>query len=167
MEQHDNPAVKIRPIRLEDAEQVNELRRHPAVMSYTMSLPSERISENQKRIESFGENDHIFVAEVNGRVVGVVGLHVGSGKERHVGAIGIMVHGDFQGQSIGRALMETVLDLADNYLMLVRTWLIVLAENHKAIHLYESLGFKIEGTLSKSIIVGGQYVDSHFMARLR
>lgn len=52
-----------------------------------------------------------------------------------------MVRRDFQNQGIGRAMLEKVLDLADNWLMLVRLELTVFADNERAVHLYESLGF--------------------------
>ena len=38
----------------------------------------------------------------------------------HGAELGILVHTDYQNQGVGTALMKTVLDLADNWLMLVR-----------------------------------------------
>ena len=60
---------------------------------------------------------------------------------RHTADVGIFVHTDWQGKGVGTALMQTVLDLADNWLMLVRVELEVFTDNVKAIHLYEKLGF--------------------------
>src|SRR3712207_5244745 len=106
----------IRPVRIEDVDDINDLRRQPGVMDYTMSLPSERIPTNRAFIEALGRDDHLMVAEVDGRVVGMAGLHVAAGKRRHVAGLGISVHDDFQGRGIGRLLMGSLLDIADNYL---------------------------------------------------
>lgn len=61
---------------------------------------------------------------------------------RHSADIGIMVHKDYQNMGVGSALMERLLDLADNWLMLVRVELTVFADNERAIHLYEKFGFE-------------------------
>lgn len=43
---------------------------------------------------------------------------------------------------MGTTLMETLLDLADHWLMLVRVELEVFADNEQAIRLYEKLGLR-------------------------
>ena len=78
-----------------------------------------------------------------------------------------MVRPDCQGQGIGTALLKTLLDLADNWLMLERVELTVFADNHHAIHLYEKLGFEKEGLKRMTVIRNGQYADEYLMARLR
>jgi putative acetyltransferase len=45
--------------------------------------------------------------------------------------------------------MENILDLADNWLMLVRIELDVIEDNERAIHLYRSFGFEVEGRKKK------------------
>ena len=78
----------------------------------------------------------------DGTVIGVVGLKVKPQlRMRHTADVGIFVHTDWQGKGVGTALMQAVLDLADNWLMLVRVELEVFTDNVKAIHLYEKLGF--------------------------
>lgn len=157
----------IRPVRVEDAEAINEMRRLPSVSEFTFGMPSDRIATNRKFIEDLRPDDHLFVAEVGGKAVGLAGLHVQRGKRRHVGYIGIMVHDDYQNRGIGRSLMQALLDIADNYLALTRVELEVLADNAQAIHLYESLGFETEGRKRMDIIRRGQYVDSLVMGRIR
>ena len=62
---------------------------------------------------------------------------------------------------------KTVLDLADNWLMLVRLELTVFADNERAVHLYESLGFEREGIRRKAAVRNGVYMDEIAMARIR
>lgn len=49
--------------------------------------------------------------------------------------------------------------------MLVRLELGVFIDNERAINLYKSLGFVIEGTKKHAIIRNGKYEDEHIMAR--
>ncbi|AKB76593.1 Acetyltransferase (GNAT) family protein [Methanosarcina horonobensis HB-1 = JCM 15518] len=87
-----------------------------------------------------------MVAELEGKVVGMVGIHLlKSARQRHTACLGMMVRTEYQGQGIGKKLLENILDLADNWLMLVRIELDVTSDNERAIHLYSSFGFEIEG----------------------
>jgi putative acetyltransferase len=77
------------------------------------------------------------------------------------------VHDDYAGRGIGRALIEALLDLADNYLGLKRVELDVITDNEAAIHLYESLGFEREGIKRCALFRGGTFVDLLMMGRIR
>ncbi len=159
----------IRPIAPGDAEGLNALRRMPGVFETTLGLPSERVQRNLDGINALTRNDHQFVAVLgDGTVIGAAGLSVHeSPRTRHTGDVGIFVRTDYQNQGVGAALMNTLLDLADNWLMLVRVQLEVYADNERAIHLYEKLGFEKEGRKRMANIRWGEYVDEFMMARLR
>jgi putative acetyltransferase len=159
--------VVIRPIRSDDIKDLHDMALQPKVLDGTLVLPSARLSDTQKRFESLGPDDHQMVAEVNGRAIGKGNLKVMPGKLRHIGAIGLSVHDEYQGQGVGRALMTALLDLADNYLGLVRVELEVFVDNAPAIHLYESLGFVIEGRKRKGTFRRGEYLDTLIMGRVR
>jgi putative acetyltransferase len=159
--------VVIRPIRPDDLEAVYQLRLLPSIIDNTLALPSGRIEETRRRFESAGPNDHAFVALVDEQVVGQAGLHVGDSKRRHTASIGMMVHDRFQGQGIGRKLLEALLDIADNYLGLTRVELEVLPDNVRAIRLYERLGFEHEGRKRNAVWRHGEHQDLLIMARLR
>lgn len=167
--------IKIRPIEVDDAPAANAMRRMDGVMENIGSVISERIIDSQRFIENLNEYDHVIVAEIldqpgPGRktFVGMARLHVEKKpRSRHCATIGIMVHANYQNQGIGRILMNALLDLADNYLKLVRIELEVYTDNQAAVHLYESLGFQIEGTRKFAAIRNGNYADFYLMARYR
>jgi putative acetyltransferase len=159
--------MRIRPARPDDADDLQEVLCQPKVVAFTAQLPSARIGTRRQFLEQAGPDDQVFVAEVDGRVVGSASLHVQRGKRRHVASLGIAVHDDFQGRGIGRALMAALLDLADNFLALHRVELEVMADNAAAIQLYDSLGFAVEGRKREDIVRGGRYVDVLVMGRLR
>ena len=159
----------IRPIGPEDAEGAAALRRMPGVFENTLGLPSYRTADSEAFIAGLGPDDHNFVAVLDdGTVIGCAGLTVCSNpRMRHVGAVGLFVHADYQGRGVGTTLMETLLDLADHWLMLVRVELEVFADNEQAIRLYEKLGFEKEGLLRMTTVRNGRYVDEYKMARFR
>jgi putative acetyltransferase len=79
----------------------------------------------------------------------------------------MMVHKDYQGMGVGTKLLQALLDISDNWLMLVRVELSVFVDNEKAISLYKKFGFVVEGTKVKAGIRNGAYVDEYIMARVR
>src|SRR5579859_2410687 len=139
------PDPIIRPILLQDAEALWKIARQEGVLETTMALPSLRLEQRMKSISELSENDHYMVAERAGEVVGIAGLTVGTGRTRHSGSLFIYVARQQQGQGIGTRLMQSLLDLADNWLLLRRVELTVLTENEGAKRLYERLGFVVEG----------------------
>ena len=159
-----NGGVTIRPARIEDAPDIHALRVLEGVRENILALPSERVSDTEEFIRSTKE--HLMVAEVDGRVVGMAGLVIPAmARQRHTAGVGIMVHTDYQGRGIGRALMEALLDIADNWLMLKRVELSVFTDNERAVRLYESLGFVVEGTKRYAAVKNGVHADEYLMAR--
>jgi len=83
----------------------------------------------------------------------------------HSGTLGMGVRAAYRGRGIGKALMETTLAGARNR-GFTRVELTVRIDNERARKLYESVGFKLEGTLRKHIRVDDKYYDSYLMAVL-
>jgi putative acetyltransferase len=160
--------MMIRAIKIEDTEDMNRMRTMDGVRENILGIVSERVSDTEAFIKNLSPNDHLLVAEIDGRVVGCVALAVAkTPRVNHIAELGIMVHADYQRQGIGRALMTAVLDLADKWLMLKRVELRVFVGNEPAIALYRSMGFVVEGTRKFSAIRDGVYADEYLMARCR
>lgn len=163
----------IRPIGIGDGKGINELRRMPGVFENILGIPSERIKRNEDFIIGMDGNTHQFVAVVKNslgeeQIIGTAGLTIfANPRLRHSASVGIMVHKDYQDKGIGTALMNAIINIADNWLMLIRIELTVFVDNKKAIYLYEKLGFKIEGKKEKAAIRNGQYMDEFMMARIK
>lgn len=161
--------IIIRPVRREDSEDINEIRRMKGVRENMLALSSERLAGTIRFIENLGNDDHVMVAEVEEevkKVVGLAGLHINkTARQRHSGSVGICIHVKYQQMGIGKKLLEEMLDIADNWLMLVRVELGVYPDNEKAIKLYKSLGFEMEGVKKYAAIRNGGYVDECIMAR--
>ena len=87
-----------------------------------------------------------LLAIVDGRVAGTAGIEaVGSKyKVRHRAEFGISILEDFWRLGIGRALAESCIELA-RQAGCRQLELEVVADNHRAVALYESLGFREYG----------------------
>ena len=163
---------EIRPIREGDGKGVNLLRRMPGTFESILGIPSERIKRNEDFIATMPPEIHCFVAiteDENGQelLIGMASLHVNTNHRlRHSAGCGIMIHADYQDKGIGTALMNVLIDIADNWLMLVRIELTVFADNARAIHMYEKLGFVKEGVKKYAAIRNGKYEDELMMARI-
>lgn len=162
----------IRPINSGDGKGLNELRRMPGVFENILGIPSERIQQNEDFVVHMDANQHQFVAiskvqDNEEIIVGTAGLSVnGNHRTRHSGNIGIMIHKDYQDQGVGTALISALIDVADNWLMLVRLELTVFEKNERAIHLYEKFGFEKEGRKQFAAIREGKYENEYLMARI-
>jgi RimJ/RimL family protein N-acetyltransferase len=84
---------------------------------------------------------------------------------RHVLTIEIGICQRLTGRGIGNRLFETVETWARTR-QVHRLELTVASENERALRLYEKCGFAIEGTRRHAMLIDGEYVDEHFMAKL-
>lgn len=159
--------ILIRPLQVSDAAAIHRIHLQQGVMPYILSLPSTRIEQMQERYRNLGPNHHEFVAELDGQVVGSAAVVQMTGRRSHNGMFYISVDALHHGQGIGTALITTILDLADNWLMLERVELGVLVTNPRAQALYERHGFLVEGKKVGAIRSAGYYIDEVMMARFR
>ncbi|MBX5465019.1 MAG: GNAT family N-acetyltransferase [Clostridia bacterium] len=157
----------IRPVHPDDVRPLWETMVTERAVWGTLALPSSRLDRARRFVEAEPERTRRFVAELDGRVVGSIGLTLGAGRRRHSGVIGMAVHDDFQGRGVGTALMAACVDLADRWLALERLELEVFPDNEPALRLYRRFGFQEEGRLRATVLRDGRRVDLLAMARLR
>ena len=98
----------------------------------------------------FAPLNRVFVACQEEEVVGTYILKPNQpGLGSHVANAGYMVRGDTQGQGIGRAMCEHSLEVARQAGFEAMQFNIVISTNTGAVKLWQSMGFKIVGTLPK------------------
>lgn len=152
-----------------DYEGMRDVMAQPRAMAGTLQLPFPSLELWKKRLAEQKDTDKLLVAEIDGRIVGNLGLHPAAAqlRRRHAYAVGMAVHDEFAGRGVGSALMAAAIDLADNWLQIQRLELTVYVDNAPAIALYRKFGFEIEGTHKRYAFREGAYTDSHTMARIR
>jgi RimJ/RimL family protein N-acetyltransferase len=121
------------------------------------------VDDEKAWINSFNQNPNALalVADLNGQIVGLL-FFVPNGRKKnfHTGEFGISVDPEFQGLSIGRQLIESLLSWATLNSKIEKVYLQVFATNLQAIALYKQLEFVEEGRHIKAAKqADGSYVD--------
>jgi putative acetyltransferase len=152
-----------------DIEAVHQILMSPHVIAGSMRVPFSGIQVTRERLAP-RVSVYQVIAELEGHVVGFGELltEPNEPRQRHVGDLNMVAtHADWLGRGVGRALSEAIVDLGFNWLNLTRLGLIVFTGNTAAIKLYESLGFKLEGTMPRLGFGSGGWMDAHVMGLLR
>ena len=130
----------------------------------TLSIEQEQAFIKAKKDS---ENELLLIAEISGRHIGNCSLmSIGGYKRyRHRCDIAIALYKEYCGLGIGKAMLETVLGIAEKT-GYEQAELEVTAANKSAIALYEKLGFKIYGTFPDNMkYANGSYVDAYWMMK--
>ncbi len=161
--------IEIRHAEEDDCQAVQQIHAQPKAIWGTLQVPFPSLEMWKKRLAEKSGNRYHLVACVEGKVVGLLGLTIEtySPRRRHAGSLGMAVHDQWRGRGVGTALTAAAIDLADNWLNLVRIELTVFTDNESAVKLYQKFGFKIEGTLEGYAYRDGCYADAYCMARVR
>lgn len=133
----------------------------------TLQNPYPSVADWVERLGRDAASNYIFVALAGDDVIGHSGLHGNKNARRqHVWGLGIGIREDWQRRGVGTRLMQTVIDLADNWLGALRMELTVYSDNVAALALYRKFGFEHEGVHRAFALRDGRFVDAVAMARL-
>ncbi len=160
------PGLVLRATSRLDAADLNALANLPGVRWGTTLLPHLKLEDTERWL-SASAGEFGLVAELEGRVVGNANWHRLGGRTAHVAQLGVMVHDDYTGRGIGRALLNALTEAAFDWHDLRRLQLHVLHDNAPAIRLYERAGFVREGRLRGHVFRCGRDEDVLVMARRR
>ena len=150
----------MRPYELNDRERLVEFYSNLSDEVLRWSLPP----YGRQRIETWLSNpgQHvILLAQHEGKIIGHLQI-VGNSSPRMVGIGELIVylHQDFLNVGLGTTMVKRSLEFARAQ-GFHRIGLTVVAENRKAIHVYEKAGFKREGNRSESYRgADGRYYDA-------
>ncbi|NGT11719.1 GNAT family N-acetyltransferase [Clostridium perfringens] len=159
-------SLRIRDIKIEDYKEISKIRKMPGVIENILSNKDEEEELIKEKIINRGKNQYWYVAEENGKVIGLgILMNHGNLRKKHVGVITLMVNSDYQNKGIGSLLMDKLINLSES-LNIIRLELCVFRDNYKAINLYKKFGFKEEGIKVKSALKNGEYIDEIMMARI-
>ena len=165
--------VILRNARPEDSAALIEyLRTTSAETPYLIREPEEiTITEEQEnqfiQAKIDAERELMLVAFIDGKHIGNCSLMSIAPYKRysHRCDVAIALYKEFCGCGIGKAMLQTVLDVAKN-IGYEQAELEVMAENKDAIAMYEKLGFKRFGTFPDNMkYAEGSYMDAYWMMK--
>jgi RimJ/RimL family protein N-acetyltransferase len=165
------PTVYLRPLEPEDAPTVVVWFNDPEVNRFLLSYrPMTRAAEEdflRRLSESSSDIALGIVTRAADRLVGVAGLHHLDVRNRHAG-LGINLGArDCWSKGLGTETTRLLLRHAFHTLNLNRVWLHVYEYNARGIHVYEKVGFRLEGRLRQDTFRDGRYWDTLVMGLLR
>ncbi|EAQ63973.1 acetyltransferase [Marinomonas sp. MED121] len=159
--------VKIRRAEPSDARAIKEIYECENAYKETLQLPHPSLALWEKRTSNLPDNVYVYVALLDGVIVGALGFEVCTNpRRRHVGSFGMGVKDNVQGKGVGSALLAAIIDLSDKWLNLRRLELTVFVDNERGINLYQKFGFEIEGESKDYAFRFGEYVNVYHMARI-
>lgn len=161
--------VTVRHAEPEDYMALHHIFADPQVMYWTSAMPFTPLARLRRQLTDPSEGHYGLVACIGEAVVGTLACIVlPIPRARHTGHLSLLaVAPAWQRRGVGAALMQAVIDLADNWLNLARLELMVFSDNGRAINLYRAFGFVTEGTHRRYAFRAGRYADMDTMARIR
>jgi RimJ/RimL family protein N-acetyltransferase len=162
----DGRSVGIRSYGIADKESLISMYAQLSEESLRWSMPP----YNRERIERWSsnlDNSIIIVAAEKDRIAGHLQISIGTSPPfRASGDLFIYIHQEYQNVGLGAALMREGLRLAQAR-RLHRVELTVVADNHRALNLYEKIGFQREGVKKENYLGrDGKYHDEIIMGIL-
>jgi ribosomal protein S18 acetylase RimI-like enzyme len=164
----------IRSANVKDAKDLSDLRLQIDAETENLDRESGEAFINVSGFEQVIETDTVsprnlfLVASVHERIVGFSrceGIYLN--RFSHKVEFGVCVLKDFWGYGIGRNLLEKSISWADSN-GIKKITLNVLETNDRAIKLYKSLGFEIEGILKNDkVLSDGKYYNTIIMGRFK
>lgn len=123
----------------------------------------------RNKIRRLEGNGLLMVAQSDEVVIGFVEIFVDvmDWSRRHVGALGLCVRQGFRKKGVGRTLLENAISSADLLLGLARIELFVWSDQTFTVALYESVGFRHEGTHPAFGFRAGAHATAISMARVK
>jgi len=160
--------IIVRRTEPDDARAIKDVYACEKTYNGTLQLPHPSLADWENRLANTPDNVYSYVALIDDEIVGNLGLTISPKlRRRHAASLGMGVKDKFAGLGVGSALLDTVIDLADNWLNLQRIELTVFIDNEPAINLYKKFGFEVEGEAKDFAFRNGEYVSAYYMARVR
>ncbi len=169
-----NESISIKPIRIEDAENIFQLiiscREYLAEWlpwaDYTRTVRDTKdyIVANEGKDVFTGRE--IFTVNYNGEIVGLIDLHSGDQLNRKA-EIGYWLHEKYQGKGIMTTACKICLDYAFNQLDLNRIVIKCVKENLKSRNIPERFSFSYEGIERAGFFLKDDFRDLAVYSMLR
>lgn len=150
--------VFLRGSRIEDLDYILQIEKDASQTGFVNHWSREKHEEAQLNALT----DHLIIETTDGTSVGYLIGNQNPDDNYELMRIVISKRGNSYGKEAIEALIKHAFKLTTH-----RFWLDVRSHNHKAITLYESMGFVTEGILRESVKFQDSYVSVQVMSILR
>lgn len=152
------PTLKLRPLEREDLRFVHQMDNDSSIMRYWFEEPYEAFVELSDIYDRHihDQSERRFIVQSGEEKLGLVELVEIDYIHRRA-EFQIIIAPQHQGHGYASTATRLAMDYGFNVLNLHKLYLIVDVENHKAVHIYQKLGFQIEGELVDEFFVNGAY----------
>jgi diamine N-acetyltransferase len=157
--------VRIRAIEPDDLKVIAEWRNTTEVMEYFYEKEPLSLEMQRRWFEGYlsrldKEKCYLIETLSDDKPIGTISLYDIDWRNRHCefGRFFLCADG-MRGKGYGREALELTLGLGFNHLNMAKIYCTTYLDNHRALSLYESVGFKRDGVLRQHIFRDGEYVD--------
>lgn len=157
--------IELRVLEKSDLEFIHQLNNNADIMSYWFEEPYQSMTHLEKMYDKSIEGKEVrqFIIQKGNEKLGYVGIFSIDPIHRKA-EFGIMVDPRHQGYGYASIATNMAIDYAFLTLNLHKLYLIVDRINEKAIHVYEKMGFQVEGVLQEEFFVNGKFHDVSIMS---
>jgi RimJ/RimL family protein N-acetyltransferase len=159
--------VVLRPVEERDHALIHAWQNDPEVwwlMDYERPFSMEDIKESEQRAL---EEGHPYIIEVDGAPIGRIGLNGFRRRDRICSLYIFIGERSAWEKGYGTDAVAALVDEAFDRYDLSRVELWSLADNERAIHVYEKVGFDLDGRLAERSWKDGAWVDRVVMSVTR
>lgn len=162
----------IRPINLDDKNDIFEYRRDKEINKYQGWIP-ETLNDVEISIGKIAKQINepetwfqvVLVEKVNQKLIGDLGIHFLGNENKQV-EFGCTLNKDFQNKGYATEAVTAVIDYLFNELNKHRIIASIDPENQNSVRLVERIGFRKEAHFVESLLINGKWVDDVIYALL-
>jgi len=162
----------LRPFKRGDENSLKENINNKKIYRNTLSIPypytlkdaKDWITKNLKEMKRKRPNMINFAIDINGEVVGGIGLRKIEG---HKAEIGYWLAEKYWGQGIMTKAVKLVTEFGFKKLKLKRIYAYVFSWNKPSMGVLEKAGYKLEGILRKDVKKNNKFIDTFLFAKVR
>ena len=162
-----NGEFRLRLADKKDLPFITKLRTSPDVQEQLGTYLITNETKQERWLEAL-QNDKenmYMILEFNGTPVGEVRINDIDYINRSI-CVGGDISEEYRGNGYGQEMYNLIFKLGFDILGMHRICLLVSANNKRAIHLYEKMGFLQEGCQRQALLKNGKYVDFLMMSIL-
>jgi len=152
--------IRLRALEKDDLEFMHRLNNDPDIMTFWFEEPYRSLTNLKNQYDESLKSESLrqFIVAKGDEKIGFVGLFGFEGVHRKA-EFGIMIDTKHQGKGYAKKATKLAMAYAFCRMNVRKLNLTVDQYNEKAIHVYETMGFKQEARLEEEFFVNGEYHD--------